>query len=153
MIKKEVINLNNALNGINVVKGNIQLSYAIVKNIGILKSEVEALEKISKEYTEKRDALIEDHYKKDADGKQILDKGKPVLDTERFEKSIEIFNEENKDFVDSYTKILDEEVKLDLYKVPITAFEGLYFVNNSNIHVEVNLSAAELMQFELIIKE
>ena len=153
MIKKEVINLNNTLNGINAVKGNIQLSYAIVKNISILKSDVEALQEVSKEYTEKRDVIIKNRFKKDSKGKEILEDGKPVVDTERFEKSIKEFDEANKKFVEAYNKILEEEVKLELYKVPITAFEGLYVVNTeNNQHVDISLSAFELMQFELIIK-
>jgi hypothetical protein len=136
MIKKEVINLNGILNSVNVVKGNLQLAYAIVKNIGILKADVTALETISKEYTEKRDALIKDHYKKDDKGKILLKDKKPVFDEERLKESLKIFNEENKEFVESYTKILEEEVNLDLYKVPISAFEGLYVIENDNNHLD-----------------
>jgi seryl-tRNA synthetase len=154
MKKKEVVALNRNLSEVKHLRGNIKFSYALNRNIGKLKPEIDALEETSKEYKEKRDELIKSFYKKDKKGEPVVEDNHYVFtDQKKLEKALEKFEEEQKPFLDKYNEILEEEVKVDLYTVGLDCFEGLYVISKDNKHVPISFSAVELDMFDAIIKE
>jgi hypothetical protein len=134
MTKQESIKLFQDLNRLGNLKG-VKFSYAIAKNIAMLKAEIESLEKAvapSEEFMkedEKRVALAKEHAKKD-------EKGEPVTVTEggvskfemeddkAFDESFKKLKEENKEIWDArekqiteYNELLKTESTVELYKV------------------------------------
>jgi len=153
MTKKDVLALHNQLTAYQHVRGNIKFSYAVVRNIAHLKSEVEALKKVSEDYQKGRDEIIKAAVKKDKKGEDILENGRPVYKNEKaLTKELEDYDVKEKKFLDSYNKILEEEVDVKLYKVPLEAFEGL-IVSGEGKDFPVHLSGFEMTVFEKIVKE
>jgi predicted SpoU family rRNA methylase len=88
----------------------VKFSYFVVKNLHIIKSEVDNLQEIRKN-------ILETNSEKDKKGKPILENvdsktgigNYKIIDEKKFEKDMEEFN-----------KLLDEEVRLDFYKIKMS---------------------------------
>lgn len=81
MTKLDLVNLFQSLHQVKELKG-IKFAYSVIKNINIIKSEIEALQKASEsslgfiEYEKKRIELAKKFAKKD--------KGEPVIEGDRY---------------------------------------------------------------------
>ena len=116
MTKSESIALFGALNTLGKLKG-VKFAYAVSRNVSILKTELESLEKASapskefEEFEKKRIALVEGFSKKDKDGKPekkgnnyIIEDGKQ----EDLDKAFEALKKENQELWDSRLKQIEE---------------------------------------------
>ena len=123
MLKSESITLFRNLNTLGGLKG-VKFSYAVAKNLNILKPELESLEKSMeasdsfKEYDAKRVVLVEKHANKDKDGKPKKEEVNGVEqyvveeNKKAFEKDWESLKKEYKDALDARQKQTDEYTEL-----------------------------------------
>lgn len=140
MKKGELVALYRNLNQLGNLNG-VKFSYAVAKNLNIIKPEIEALEKSMelpdkyKEFDNARVALVEKYAVKDENGKPKKEKAdngaeQYVLPTgpeeKKFNKEFEALKKEHKEAVDlrdkqveEYTKMLTEESTVALYKVKL----------------------------------
>lgn len=108
MKKRELLGLSATLSNMNV--SGVKFSYFVVKNLHIIKSEVDNLQEIRKN-------ILETNSEKDKKGKPILENvdlktgigNYKIMNEKKFEKDMEEFN-----------KLLDEEVSLDFYKIKMS---------------------------------
>lgn len=133
MTNNDILTLNQSLHDINL-KG-AKFSYAVARNIELLKPEVTALQKaidISSEYKEydaKRIELCKQYANKDDSGEVILlNKGKPdekfdIKDQKAFDLELDKLNKENQAVIDARTKqikdfseLLEEDKEIAFYK-------------------------------------
>lgn len=141
MKNQELLNLYGALQDINL-KG-VKFAHAVAKNIAIIKSEAESLQKAIdlsdefKAFEEKRIELAKKHAKKDENGEaitEIIDKvtkaGRYIFENKEaealFHKELDVLREENKEVVDArekqlkeFTELLDKENDIKLFKISI----------------------------------
>lgn len=131
MKNKELLELYEFLHKINL-KG-VKFSYAIAKNISIIKPEVESLQKsidMTEEYKEfdaKRIELAKKHAKKDKNGEPlVVDKNYVPENEAELEKKFAVLKEENKELVearkkqmDEFNELLDKQNDVKLYKISI----------------------------------
>lgn len=125
MKKKEIIGLYNALSELGSSTGQ-KFVYALVKNLSIIKPDVEAILKTIntdkyKEFEAKRFELAKNHSKTDENGKPIiLNNGKnfDIKDYEKFENDFLKLNEDYKKVLDEREKFLESKAdKIDFYKI------------------------------------
>jgi polyribonucleotide nucleotidyltransferase len=128
MNKQEILNLYRALNGLGNLSG-AKFAYAVAKNINLIKSEIEALEKAStpsdefKKFDEARVKLAEEFAKKDKDGKaETKDNAYVIEDQKAFDKAFEKLRKEYKETVEAretqmkqFSELLKEESTVELY--------------------------------------
>lgn len=131
MKNKELLELYEFLHKINL-KG-VKFSYAIAKNIALIKPEVESLQKsidMTEEYKEfdaKRIELAKKHAKKDKNGEPlVVDKNYVPGNEAELEKEFAVLKEENKELVearkkqmDEFNELLDKQNDVKLYKINI----------------------------------
>jgi hypothetical protein len=129
MTKNNLFNLYTTLKAINV-KG-VKFNYAVAKNINLIEPEVKAFQKAgapSPEFTayeKERVELAKSHAKKDEKGRPLSkDNRYDIENQELFDTEFEALKETHKDAIDARNKqveelnaILEEETKLDLFKV------------------------------------
>lgn len=127
MKNKDVLNLYEALLGLNL-KG-AKFSYAIARNIAILKPEVESLYKSQemtkdfKEYDEKRIELAKMHSKKDEIGNPMVENNAYILnDKDAFAKAFEDLKKSyevpiiaREQQIKEFTELMDAESNSALY--------------------------------------
>ena len=138
MKKSEVLLLNRALNGLAILTG-VKFTYAVARNLNILKNEIESLDKSMEpsekfqEFDKARIALVELHAEKDKQGKakmEIAQNGAQqyVIDPENkmFKKAFDTLKEKHKEAVDArdkqieeYTKLLTTDSDVVLFKVKL----------------------------------
>jgi len=136
MKKSEVLLLYRSLNQLGALSG-AKFSYAIAKNINILKGEVEALDKALEpdekfqEFEKQRVALLEKYAEKDDTGKpkkEGTEGGSEQYvmgdNLKRFEKEFEVLKKDHKDAVDArdvqieeYTKLLETDIEINLHRL------------------------------------
>lgn len=133
--KGEVINLFNGLHTVLDLPG-AKFSYAVARNINILKTETRALAKAERPmddfltYEKERIELAKSHAKKDKDGNPVTEEkeaGKSfvVEDMKKFQEDFEKLKEKHKEALDrrkkqldDFNELLKEESKVDLYTIP-----------------------------------
>src|SRR3990167_8088697 len=134
MKKSEILQLFRNLNTLGQLQG-VKFSYAISKNLAILKPEIEALEKASAaspefmEMDKERIKLVEEHAEKDEKGKPKKKGNEYVIPEDKqgdFENAFEAFKIEHKELYDArekqikeYTALLETESEVKLYKVSL----------------------------------
>lgn len=133
MLKKDIISLYNGLNSVGSLVGVI-FGYAVNKNISIIKPEIEALQKVATpakeflEFDQKRIDIVKKYAKKDDKGDFIVKDNQYDVGENRelVEQEVEALKEENRVVIDArdkqineYNTLLEEEVKVDLYKVKL----------------------------------
>ena len=123
MLKSEAITLFRNLNSLGGLKG-VKFSYAVAKNLNILKPELESLEKSMegsdsfKEYEGKRIELVEKHADRDKDDKPMqedIEGGKQYVvkaNKKAFDKAFEALKKEYKTALDARKKQTDEYLEL-----------------------------------------
>ena len=132
MKKLEILQLYRALNTLGQLQG-VKFSYAISRNLAVLKPEVEALEKASSptpefmEMDKERIKLVEEHAEKDEKGKPKKKGNEYVIPEDKkedFENAFEAFKLEHKELYDArekqieeYTALLETESEVKLHKV------------------------------------
>ena len=132
MKRKEVINLYRNLNSLGALKG-VKFSYGVSKNMNLLKSEVESIEKAitaSEEfivYDKARVQLAKEFAEKNEKGEPIV-KGQEyvIRDEKKFEKELKKLQEEHKEVlearkqqIDDYAKLLEEEIEVKVHKIKL----------------------------------
>jgi hypothetical protein len=153
MKRKEVLQLHNNLKNFENVKGNIMFSHMNNLNLDVVKSIVDDLTKMTKDYSEGKYKLVKELALKDDKGKFILEGNTYIFaDKDTLTEALTKYNEDNKETLDKYKLILEEEVEVDLYKVGIEAFQGLYVTDKDGEKILIDLSPKELRSFELVIK-
>jgi len=133
MKNSELAPLHRALTNVGNLKG-VKFSYAVAKNMSIIEKELEIIGEtkaakdfleFDKQRQEKRLKLLEKHAKKDEDGKPIKkENGDYELESiSKFTKEVsalfEIEYEANKEVVDEYQKLLDQEAEIEFHKVKL----------------------------------
>lgn len=131
MKKKEAIQLWNTLTALKRIK-NTKFAYFVARNLGYLKSEIDALTEAQKpdekgqEYEHKRREVITAHAEKNEAGNPVesspgflkipdmakLSEALKDLDSE-YKEVVEALNKQRKEF----ETILEEEISLELYKI------------------------------------
>ncbi len=133
MKKQKIIELYQALNSLGNLSG-VKFSYAVVRNINILKPEIEALQEVIKpseeftKYEQERIELAKEHSKKDDKGEPMSENNKFILEDEKkFEKEFEKLKEKNKKVfddrqkqIDEYITLLETESSMELFKIDIS---------------------------------
>lgn len=131
MKNQEILSLYENLHQLNL-KG-VKFSYAIAKNIALIKPEVEALQKateMSEEYKAfdaKRIELAKKHAKENDQGEPVQEGGKFILeDKQAFKEEFDALKEENKELIESreaqikeFTELLDKQNDIKLFKINI----------------------------------
>lgn len=111
----------------------VKFAYGVARNLGLLKPEVESLEKALQgsedfqKFEKKRIALAEQFAEKDEKGKPLTENNQYVMkDHSGFEAEYEKLKEENKDLVAKreeelrvYAKLLEEDSVVELYKISL----------------------------------
>lgn len=137
MKKSECLALFRSLNQLGNLQG-VKFSYAISKNLNLLKPEIEAIEKTLelpekfKEFDQARVALAERYAEKDEKGEAKKEKSENgseqfvMEDTKKFDKEFEVLKKEYKEVIElrekqieEYTKLLTEESEVILHKVKL----------------------------------
>lgn len=132
MKNSQVIELYNGLSKISNLKG-VKLNYAIAKNVSLLKSEVDSLEKSVapsdefQEYDKKRVELVKKFSKLDDKGNAIILNNEYLIEDQKsLEEAFDIFKKENKEVLDkrqeqldNFKDLLQEENSLKLFKILI----------------------------------
>lgn len=153
MKKNELFVLFKSLNTLGALKG-VKFAYAVTRNVNLLKSEVEALEKASapdEEYSKfekERIKLAEEHANKDEEGKAIVfDNKYDISDNDKFETELETLKEgykeaieKRKEQIEEFSKILEEEADVKLYKVALA-------------DVPADISTAQMFSISQIVEE
>lgn len=130
MKRLKLVELFQGLQEVKPLKG-VKFSYGVVKNINIIKPEIEALQKsmeMSEEfqkYEEERIALARKHATKDEKGMPMTKANSFVIaDMEAWKKDFDELNEVNKEIVSAreeqikeYNKLLEEDITVELYKI------------------------------------
>ena len=137
MTRKEILQLNKALNSTGKLSG-VRFSYAVSKNVDILKPEIDALIKSVEpseqyqEYEEKRVEIAKSHAKKNKEGKELVNiredgnQEYQIKDQKAFEKELKKLQAEHKDAIDGrekqyeeYNKMLEESVDVNLHTIKL----------------------------------
>lgn len=153
MKKSELLILFKSLNTMGGLKG-VKFAYAVAKNINLLKSEVESLDKASApdeeylEFEKERVKLAEEHAKKDENGKAIVSDNKyEVEDIGKFEAELETIREKysvavekRKIQMEEFSKILEEEADVKLCKVSLE-------------NIPADISTAQMYAISQIVEE
>ena len=153
MTKLEAINLFTNLNKLGEMSG-VKFAYAVSKNLGLLKSEIESLDKAriaSKEYQEfdaLRIKMVEKHAKKGKDGKPIMkDNVYEIENQMAVDKEFEALKLEHKEVFDARIKQIDEfnellktDSSVVLYTIPLS-------------YVPEGITVAQMYSIALIINE
>ena len=130
MLKKEAVQLFNALNALSKHKG-AKFAYAVAKNIAVLKEEIDALNKTIeptekfKAYDAERIALLKKYAQKDENKEPVIKDNQFILsDTEGFNAEFEQLQETYKEALaemeeqkKGYEELLTEDVTLELTKI------------------------------------
>ena len=118
MTKSEVLQLYNNLNQLGKLSG-VKFSYAVARNLALLKPEVEAINKTlepSKEFLEwdkERVALAQEYSKKDEKGEPVIVGNRYVMENEKtFNKELEKKQKNHKSAIDAREKQIEEYMKL-----------------------------------------
>jgi len=132
MTNNDLLNLYQALSNLKGLSG-VKFCYGIVKNINLLKPEVEAIQKTIEpkedfqKYEKERIELAQKHAKKKEDGTPIIEGNRYVLENQKeFEKEFEKLRnkhkkalEEREKQIKEYENLLKEEANIKLYKVSL----------------------------------
>lgn len=151
MKNEKIVELYNALKSVGHLKG-VKFGYTVARNLRIitpviddLQKSLEPTEKYNK-YDEARAKLAEKHADKDENGKAII-KNNTYTVTENkkiFEKEInalqvehaEAFKEREQQ-IEDYKKLLQEETKLDLFKVKFSELPNEITANEIDALFEI----------------
>jgi hypothetical protein len=151
MKKQEAVNLYSNLNKLGKLTG-VKFAYAVSKNLNILKSEIESLEKASKpsekyiEFDKERVELAKKYAKKDEKGKPLSENNAFVMeDQEAFEKEFNELKEKNKDLVEEREKQMNEYVELLKTEANITLHKIALVDVPQNITVEQMYAIGEIV--------
>ncbi len=87
MTKQEALGLFQGLNTLGELKG-ARFAYAVNKNLGLLKPEVEAIEKAGSAYEAKRVALLTEMSDKDESGNPIVKDNQYQVNMVEFSKAL-----------------------------------------------------------------
>ena len=129
MTKLDLVNLFQSLHQVKELKG-IKFAYSVIKNINIIKSEIEALQKASEsslgfiEYEKKRMELAKKFAKKDK-GEPVIEGDRYILEDEKkFGKEWEKLKKEYEEEVGKrewqikqYNDLLMEDSDIKLHKI------------------------------------
>ena len=137
LTKGETLSLFRNLNQLGILTG-AKFTYAVARNISLLKGEIEALEKSMelpdkfKEFETERIALVEKYAEKDDSGKpkkEATSSGAEQYimgDEKKFEKEFETLKVKHKEAVslrekqiEEYTKLLTTDSEVKVYKVKL----------------------------------
>jgi hypothetical protein len=132
-----IVELHNGLMNVGNLTG-VKFSYAVAKNINILKGEVESFRKaampteIFQTYEKERFENASKHAEKGSDGKAL----KEVIDgierfviknKEEFEKDYKAIREKHKEAIQKrevqlkeMDEIMDEEVEIEVFAIPVS---------------------------------
>ncbi len=130
MSKLDLVNLFQALHQVKELKG-IKFAYGALRNINIIKPEIEALQKAGEpsldfiEYEKKRIELAKKFAKKDDKEEPVIEDGKYVLeDKETFDKEWEKLKKEYEEEIGKrewqikqYNDLLLEDSDIKLHKI------------------------------------
>jgi hypothetical protein len=131
MKNQEILSLYENLHQLNL-KG-VKFSYAVAKNIALLKPEVESLQKAIeqsedfKKFEQERVELAKKHAKKNENGEPIEEKGQYIIeDKEAFKKDFTDLKEKNKEVVEAreeqikeFNELLEKENEIKFHKISI----------------------------------
>lgn len=153
MTKQEALTIYQTLNGMSAFTG-VKFTYAIAKNLSLLKSDIEALQK-SLEPTEEyqkfdkeRMELVKKYAQKDEKGNPVVQGTQYVLEDEKaFDKGFEALKKKNSELVKERSKQLIEYQ--ELLKTESTVV--LHKVNLNDCPKELN--AAQMHGILPIIEE
>lgn len=132
MKNDKLVELYRGLISLNNLVG-VKVNYAILKNINILKPEIEILDKSIefspeyKKYDEARIELCEKYAKKNKLGESIISNNQyEIEDIKSFDKDSDALKKANKTVIDNrttqleeYKKLLDSDNQIVLYKISI----------------------------------
>jgi hypothetical protein len=132
MLKEKILKLYQALNTLGNLRG-VKFAYFVVKNLNILKPEIEALQKSLEPsgdynaYDAERVELAKKFAKKDEKGNPVVENNSFVLeDKDGFDKELKGLVKKHKTALDirekqisEYNELLKEETKVELYKVKL----------------------------------
>ena len=140
MKRSEVIALYRALNNLGRLSG-VKFAYAVNRNIKQLQTEIDAVQKAIEPTSEfsafekERVKVAEEYAEKDGKGKPKVENGQYVFGDklDEYQKRYDKLIEEHKPAVDArekqiedVNKLLDEEVEVNLYKIPLASVpEGI----------------------------
>lgn len=131
MTNQEIVNLFEALNGINL-KG-VKFNYSVSKNIELLKKEINSFKESTKpseefaKYEKERTNLCVKHAEKDGKGKPIIENNEyKITNIEEFEKEIAELKEKNKEAIEArqaqlkeFEEFLTKENTITLFKIKV----------------------------------
>ena len=154
MKKNEARELFLALNKLGDKKG-AKFAYGVSRNIGLLKPEMEALDKaieITPEFKkcdDERVEIVKKYAKKDDKGEFVMKNPNDyeMADMESFNKEFEIFKKENKDVSDARTKQIEEYI--ELLKTPSTVSLHKIALND----IPQDISVSEMFSIKEIVDE
>ena len=129
--KEKAVDLFKSLNDVGNLQG-VKFAYAVARNISLLNSEVDAIQKAIeahddfRKYDEERVALAKKHAVK-VDGKEKVEDGQYVVeDQEKFETEFKELQEKHKNALDvrekqknDFKELLKEELEIDLFTIPV----------------------------------
>lgn len=138
MTKGEALTLYRNLNQLGNLSG-VKFSYAVARNLNLLKAEIESLEKsvelpeAFKAFDKERVALVEQYAEKDEKGKPKKEKAENGAEQyvmgqneEEFKKEFDALKEKHKEAVElrekqfeEYTRLLTTDTDVSLYKIKL----------------------------------
>lgn len=130
MLKSKLVELYSNLNKVKELKG-VKFAYGIIKNINLIKPEIEVLQKVMEPfadfiaYEKERIELAKKFAEKDKDGNPKIEGNHFVLaDIKKFEKDFlklqkqcEPAIEKRKEQEKEYEKLLKENIEINLHKI------------------------------------
>jgi hypothetical protein len=116
MTKEKVLELFKGLQGVANLSG-VKFSYAVAKNINLLKSEIEALDKALEPYDKLRIELVKKYAKKDKNGREVVMGNNYVIDDRKaFSDELKELQDGNQDYQD-YLELLKGELEIKLHQI------------------------------------
>lgn len=133
MTRQKLVELYQSLNAVGNLRG-VKFAYAVIRNLNILQPEIEALQKSaepSKDFNifeMARVELAKKHAKKDKNGEAVVEANQFVIENkEKFDKEFVLLRKKHKEAVANrdkqiaeYNKLLEEEVKIELFKIKMS---------------------------------
>jgi len=135
--RKTVFEIDRALRELDKYGRSVKLAYAVAKNLGKMKGELEAVRAAGKpskafsEYDEKRGPIASSFAIKDKDGSPIVANGQYVItDQAGLDKALKPLQDkyadaiaEQKGKADEIEKLMEEDVEIDFHKVKADLLE------------------------------
>lgn len=131
MKRSELFDLYNRLQGLRYHSDNKKFSYALIKNIKTIESEINRLNEIIKptedflQFEQERIAICRSHAIKDENGEPILNGDEfQIEDMSKFNSDLEPMKMKYQDVlhkrqqqIEKYNSLLDEQVEVELIKI------------------------------------